>query len=216
MAVFLYPIYTLCHFFLLIWGLSLYADSHQFGLILLIAITAAIAYDNLIISLGRLIGKGKVLLKLSQPRFFCHVVLTPLSVIAAFSFCFQIHLKWATQPLALVVISLVTFLLIAAEIFTYYRKFDPRIEKFQGTLRYTNAAYKMPPIPSIITTVIVGILGFILWKQFESYWLMMSSIVMFLGGAVPQKIAGPVICSGVEVILILGFCLTASQIQALL
>jgi hypothetical protein len=73
----------------------------------------------------------------------------------------------------------------------------------------------MPPIPSIITTIIIGILGFILWKQFDSYWLMIGSIVMFLGGAIPQKVAGPVVCSGVEVILILGFCLTASQIQSL-
>lgn len=215
MAVFLYPIYTLCHIFLLIWAHYLYADSHQFGLIVLIAITAAIAYDNLIISLGRLIGKGKMLLQLSQPRFFCHVVLTPLSVIAAFSFCFQVQLEWATQPLAVVLISLVTISLIAAEILTYYRNFEPKIDKFQGTVRYTNSAYKMPPIPSIITTIIIGILGFILWKQFDSYWLMIGSIVMFLGGAIPQKVAGPVVCSGVEVILILGFCLTASQIQSL-
>ncbi len=35
---------------------------------------------------------------------------------------------------------------------------------------------------------------------------------MFIGGAIPQKIAGPVICSGVEVALIAGFCLTATQV----
>lgn len=214
MALFLYPLYTLCHILLLIWVHYLYADSHQFGLILLIAIITAIAYDNLIISLGRFIGKGKVLLTLSHPRFFCHVVLTPLSLVPAFNFCFQSNLNWATQPLSVAIISLVSISLIAAEILTYYKKFEPSVEKFQGTLRYTNGAYKMLPIPSIITTIIIGILGFILWKQTDSYWLMISSIVMFLGGAIPQKIAGPVVCSGVEVILILGFCLTASQIQS--
>ncbi|OIP71437.1 MAG: hypothetical protein AUK48_12425 [Oscillatoriales cyanobacterium CG2_30_44_21] len=214
MAVFLYPLYTLCHLLLLVWIISLYADSHQFGLLVLVAITTAIAYDNLIISLGQMIGTGNVLLRLSQPRFFCHVVLTPLSVIAAFSFCLQTQLVWAIQPFMITLISLITIALIAAEILTYYKEFEPTAENFQGTLRYTNSAYKTAPIPSIVTTIIVGILGFFLWKQFESYWLMSSSIVMVIGGAMPQKVAGPLICAGGEVILILGFCLTASQIQS--
>lgn len=214
MAIFLYTAYTLSHTFLLIWAHYLYAESHQAGLIILIAIITAIAYDNLIVSIGHWIGKGKTLLALSQPRFLGHVILTPLSIIAAYSLCFQSGLGWANQPISIFLIALVTISLIAAEILTYYEKFEPIIATFQGTVRYTNSAYKILPIPSIITTVIVGILGLVIWRQLNSPWLLISSIIMFFGGAIPQCLAGPLICSGVEVVLILGFCMTTMDIQS--
>lgn len=214
MALFLYPFYTLCHIFLLIWTHYLYNQSHQVGLIVLILVTTAIAYDNLIISIGHWIGKGKMLYILSQPRFICHVLLTPLSVLAAFSFCVQSNLEWAIEPVTSLIISLSVFSLIIAEVSTYYREFIPKAVWFQGTLRYTNSAYKTLPIPSIITTFLVGIIGLIIWQQLGSPWLLISSIVMFLGGAVPQCLAGPIVCSGVEVVLIMGFCMTAAQLQS--
>ncbi|NUN65347.1 hypothetical protein HCU40_11410 [Pseudanabaena biceps] len=216
MAMFLYPVYTVCHAFLLIWAHYLYAESHQVGLIILIAIITAIVYDNLIISIGRWIGKGKTLLTLSQPRFLGHVILTPLSIIAAYGLCFHAGLGWANQPISILLSALVALSLIAAEILTYYKKFEPKIAVFQGTIRYTNSAYKIPPIPSIITTIIVGILGVVIWYQLNSSWLLISSIIMFFGGAIPQRLAGPLICSGVEVVLILGFCMTTMQLQSVI
>jgi hypothetical protein len=72
----------------------------------------------------------------------------------------------------------------------------------------------MLPIPSIITTILVGFIGFYIWQQLGLPWLLIGSIVMFVGGAIPQCLAGPLVCSGVEVILIVGFCMTAAQIQA--
>jgi hypothetical protein len=212
-AMFLYPLYTVCHLFLLAWAHYLYSQSHQAGLVVLILVITAIAYDNLIVSVGSLIGKGKTLLKLSQPRFICHVLLTPLSVFAAFSFCLQSRLEWAFEPLSIFGVCFLVVCLIAAEILTYYKKFEPKEVWFQGTLRYTNSAYKMLPIPSIITTILVGIIGLIIWQQMGLPWLLISSIVMFLGGAIPQCVAGPIVCSGVEVFLIIGFCMTAAQLQ---
>jgi len=213
MATFLYPFYTVCHLFLLAWAHYLYYQSHQAGLIVLILVITAIAYDNLIVSVGSLIGKGKILLKLSHPRFLGHVLLTPLSILAAFSFCLQSNLEWAFQPLSIFVVCFLVISLIAAEVLTYYRKFEPKEVWFQGTLRYTNSAYKMLPIPSIITTIFVGLLGLVIWQQLDAPWLLVSSVIMFLGGAIPQCLAGPVVCSGVEVFLITGFCMTASQLQ---
>jgi hypothetical protein len=213
MAMFLYPFYTVCHVFLLVWAHYLYYQSHQAGLVVLILVITAIAYDNLIVSVGSLIGKGKTLLKLSQPRFICHVLLTPLSILAAFSFCLQSHLEWAFKPFSIFSVCFLVVSLIGAEILTYYKKFEPKEVWFQGTLRYTNSAYKMLPIPSIITTILVGMIGLIIWQQLGSPWLLISSVVMFLGGAIPQCVAGPVVCSGVEVFLIVGFCMTATQLQ---
>jgi hypothetical protein len=214
MAMFLYPLYTILHAFLLIWAFQLYSQSHELGLIVLILVISAIAYDNFIVSIGRLVGQSKKLLDLSQPRFICHVLLTPFSVFAAFSLCAQGHLEWANRPLNLFLVWTLVLVLVIAEVSTYYKKFDPKAVWFQGTLRYTNSAYKMLPIPSIITTVLVGLIGFYIWQQLSLPWLLIGSIVMFIGGAIPQYLAGPIICSGVEVILIFGFCMTAAQIQS--
>jgi hypothetical protein len=214
MAAILFPVFTFCHLIFLTWAFALYQQSHWLGLIILIVIIAAIAYDNLIVSVGRFIGEGETLLWLSQPRFAGHVLLTPLTVLASFSMCLQAKLNWALQPAAMGSIWLATITLIAAEILTYYKKFTPKAVWDRATLRYTNSAYKCLPVASIVTTILVGVVGAIIWNQMGYPWLFVSSVVMFIGGAIPQRIAGSVICSGVEVALMAGFCITATQVQA--
>lgn len=212
MASILYPVFTLCHLALLGWAFFLYHQTHKLGLIILIVIIAAIVYDNLIVSFGRWIGEGKTLLWLSHPRFIGHVILTPLSVVAAYSLCRQAGLEWALNPIALSGIWLITIGLIVLEISTYYKEFKPTPVWTESTLRYTNSAYKCLPVASILTTIVVGVLGETIWLQLSYPWLLVSSVIMFVGGAIPQKVAGPLFCSGVEVILIAGFCITATQI----
>ncbi len=212
MASILYPVFTLCHLVLFSWAFLLYQQSHKLGLVVLLVIITAIFYDNLIVSIGRWIGEGKALLWLSHPRFVGHVLLTPLSVVAAYSLCRQAGLEWALNPIALRVIWFITIGLIALEIVTYYKEFKPTPVWTKSTLRYTNSAYKCLPIASILTTIVVGVLGETIWLQLSYPWLFVSSTIMFIGGAIPQKVAGPLFCSGVEVILIAGFCITAAQI----
>jgi hypothetical protein len=214
MAAILYPIYTVCLLLLLGWSYSLYQNSHELGLVILMLIMIAIAYDNLIVSIGRWVGQGEMLLTLSHPRFMSHVLLTPLSVMAAFRLCFQGGVSWALSPSSCLSTWVAVIFLIAAEVFLYYRKFEPSPAWFDGTLRYTNSAYKIPPIASIATTILVGVLGCLFWQQSGNPWLLVSSIIMFLGGAVPQCAVGPVVCSGSEVVLMTGFCMTAAHLQA--
>lgn len=214
MAAVLYPVYTVYLLLLLGWSCSLYQHSHDVGLFVLVLLIIAITYDNLIVSIGRWIGPGGVLLNLSHPRFIGHVLLTPLSIVAAFKLCSQDGMEWALSPASCQSAWLTVGVLITAETLSYYRKFEPIPAWFQGTLRYTNSAYKIPPIPSILTTVLVGVLGWMIWRDSGDAWLFVSSVVMFLGGAVPQCIAGPVVCSGAEVVLMTGFCMTAANLQS--
>jgi hypothetical protein len=214
MAAFLYPVYTVFLVLLLGWSFSLYQHSHDVGLFVLVLIIVAITYDNLIVSIGRWVGQGGILLNLSHPRFIGHVLLTPLSIVAAFKLCFQSGVDWALNPASCQSAWIAVGVLVTAEILSYYRKFEPIPAWFQGTLRYTNGAYKIPPIPSILTTIMVSILGWMIWRESGDAWLLGSSIVMFLGGAVPQCVAGPVVCSGAEVVLMTGFCMTAANLQS--
>ncbi len=214
MAAVLYPFYTAVMCVLLGWVVCLYQTSqHQLGLIFLMMIIAAIIYDNLLISVGRWVESKEMLLRLSHPRFLGHVILTPFSVAVAYALCQQGNLPWAIAPSSGLGVFFVTLILIITELLTYYRKFQPTTVLFQGTLRYTNSGYKMPPYPSIVTTILVGALGYYLWQQLSYPWLLVGSVVMFVGGAIPQKLVGPTVCSGVEVILMTSFCITAETLE---
>ena len=214
MAVFWYSLFTFATLALLPWGLNLHSQVHCLELTLLVIITIAIVYDNAIVSLGHLIGKGNILLWLSQPRFFLHVVLTPFSVLVALCQSERAGILLTSSPTLKLIAWLLTIALIVSDLFRYYQKFNPIPVWFQGTLRYTNASVSHPPIPAMITIVLVGIIGILIWHQAQWPWLFISSLVMFIGGAIPFSLVGPTVCSGVEVFLLIGFLATEAFVQS--
>lgn len=215
MAVFWYSLFTLATLALLPWGLYLNSQVHCLELTLLVGIAIAIVYDNTIISLGHLIGQGNILLWLSQPRFFMHVVLTPFSVLVALCQSQRLGIFWASSPTLKLLAWLLTIALIIGDFCRYYQDFNPVPVWFQGTLRYTNASVRHPPIPAMITILLIGIIGAFIWYQAQWPWLLISSLIMFIGSAVPFRLVGPAMCSGVEVFLMVGFLATETFVQTI-
>ncbi|NJM00253.1 MAG: hypothetical protein HC924_16305 [Synechococcaceae cyanobacterium SM2_3_2] len=70
MSTVLYPIFTAINGILLPIGFWIYSQTQSFEMLLLLVLMAGITYDNLIISIGRWLGEGNLLLWISQPRFF--------------------------------------------------------------------------------------------------------------------------------------------------
>ncbi len=100
------------------------------------------------------------------------------------------------------------------DLLTYYRDFDPVPVQFQGTLRYSNTAAMVPPIPAIVTVVVIGLIGALMWAQVAWPWLFVCAVVTFLGSAVPPRWVGPLLSSGTEIVLMVGLWLTEAHIQA--
>ncbi|MDJ0742897.1 MAG: hypothetical protein QNJ32_05990 [Xenococcaceae cyanobacterium MO_167.B27] len=215
MAVFWYSLFTFATLALLPWGLYLYTQAPCLELTLLIFIAIAVIYDNAIITMGHLIGKGNILLWLSQPRFFLHVILTPFSVLVALCQSQQAGVSWTSSPTLKLIAWLLTLTLILGDLFRYYKDFNPIPVWFQGTLRYTNAAASNPPIPAMITIFLVGMIGIFIWYQVHWPWLFISSLVMFTGSAIPFRLVGPAMCSGVKVFLMVGFWATEAFVQTI-
>lgn len=213
MSMVLYPIFTVVNGILLPIGLWIYSQTQSFEMLILLVLMVGITYDNLIISIGRWLGEGKLLLWISQPRFFLHISLTPLTTLAALYQCKHLGVTWGSSPLALLSLWGLSLGLIIFDLDTYYRDFNPVPIFEQGTLRYTNASAMTPPLPAVITVLLVLGIGALVWLETGWAWLCLAALVMLIGSAIPPKWAGPALGSGSELMLMIGFWATEIHLQ---
>ncbi|NJN43339.1 MAG: hypothetical protein HC806_00410 [Anaerolineae bacterium] len=211
MAAILYPIYTLAHLWLFLRLLRLRrrADGRMVGALILQVVILGLIYDSLIISIGRWLGEGELLLRLNEGRFLVHAVFTPLLMVTTLYFANRGEVQIAKNRFSVVVVWLAGFSLIGFGLVTeFVLQSDFIPSEFMGTLRYVHAN-SILPFPSILTIIVIVILGALIWRKMKWPWVFLGGLVMFIGSAVPTSIVGPVVGSGVEVFLI--GCLVATE-----
>ncbi|MGF1577020.1 MAG: hypothetical protein ACFCU9_14010 [Cyanophyceae cyanobacterium] len=71
-----------------------------------------------------------------------------------------------------------------------------------------------PPIPAVITVLLVLAIGSLIWLETGWAWLCLSALVMLIGSAIPSKLVGPAMGSGAELILMIGFWATEIYLQS--
>lgn len=227
----LYPVFTLAHVLLLIWGLRLYQRSKSWGLLFVILITVGLIYDNLIIAIGSAIGVGSLLETLSLPRYIIHAGLTPLLFMAAYEIASRAGVDWLNNKTRHSVAWAITLVLIVMGfgMGVISAHFKPAC--YDGTLRYaervseaqlcSNVQYTetelnergLPPIAAILTIVLVGIFSILIGRKTGWWWLLAGAIIMFVGAAIPVSRFGPAIGSGVEIVLIAAMLFTERHLQ---
>lgn len=211
MTAILYPLYALAQAALLAWGVRLWPRSRSLALGLLLLVGAALVYDNLIIASGRLLGEGPLLHALNWPRFLFHALFTPLLLVTAVYQAGRGGVGWAASQIGqiaawVVALSLITFGVIHDLVGL---SLSPTV--YGGTLRYA-AAGSGPPIPAIITIVIIIVVGIFVWRQLRWPWMFAGALVMFIGAAVPTSLVGPAVGSGVEIALLAGLLATEQKV----
>lgn len=212
MAELLYILYTLAHIALLIWGIRLWQNSRKLYLFLILLPIMGLVYDNAIIAVGRFIGEGALLQSLNQGRFLLHVIITPILIAASVALAGQAGVGWAKKRVAHVLFGLLTLALILFGLSSYVQ-FRYESEWFGNTLRYVDTAVAGPPIPSIITIIVIMIIGLFIWRAMRWPWLFVGGLIMFIGSAIPPSIVGPIVGSGAEVILLASLLATEWRIQ---
>lgn len=136
---------------------------------LLALIAAALCWDNLIIAAGSSIGAGDLLRTLSIPRYVAHAVLTPLLIIVAFGVAGLRRRAW---------VWILAVVLIALGVWTDLVNMSLEVREYGGTLRYAYA-HATPPIPSIVTVVVLIGAGVVLWRRAGVPWLCLGALAMF-------------------------------------
>ena len=215
MAAILYPIFTIAQLLLFfrLWKLRRGSGKRVAGVLILQVVLFSLIYDNLIISVGGLLGEGDLLERLNLGRFVLRAVFTPLLMVTVVEFAARGSVKWAKNFISRIIIGFATVSLMGLGIFlNVFASSELVPESFSGTLRYAQIP-AAPPIPTILTILVVIIFGALIWRAVKWPWVFAGGLIMFIGSAVPISLVGPVVNSGVEVLLMWSLIATANRLD---
>ncbi|WP_106399936.1 hypothetical protein [Actinocorallia populi] len=157
--------------------------------LVVVLICLGLAYDNFAIAAGRPLGFGGTLEAVSAPRFWIHALLTPLLIVAGGLMAARLGVRWAASRPVAIAGGVLVVVLIAIGVFEDVLELELAPETHEDLLRYTNEGTAGPPIPAIVTILVLLALGVAIWRTAGSPWLCLGSIAMFaaaaLGGSRP-------------------------------
>ncbi|WP_226645014.1 phospholipid phosphatase [Mesobacillus subterraneus] len=215
MDPYIYGLYSLAYMFLFLWGLKL---SIKYGfftwLNVLLLVTFGLIYDNLVLSLGSMIGEGPILKGLNVMRYWFHAFFTPLLIIFSWSAIIRkkgIH--WLNERTGFLATGIFTIAMIIAELMqnTIGLKLEP--SRNYGVLSYEAAGSHGPPIMIIGVTFALLLAGFILWKKLQWKWMAVGVILMGIGSAVPIPLGSDAATNGFELILLISLWATKAFLE---
>lgn len=211
MLTVLYIVFVAAFAYLTWQSVGVYQSKRSSYALLLLIVLAGLAYDVLIIFLGRFIGEGDLLKTLNAGRYLVHGLATPAMIIFGFGVLRNAGVQWAQSRTTHIVICVVVTLLIALGVYEDVFALDLQTKTVMDTLRYTNeGGMKGPPIPAMLTIVFLIVAGISLWRKTGWWWLAAGSIFMFIAAGAGM---GDMFYIGNlgEVVLGLGNVLTARK-----
>jgi hypothetical protein len=217
MLTLFYPILTLIHIALLAWAFVFAQPTFAFVALVIVQLT--VIYDNAIVSLGIRLPHGSLLEFLNRGRFLLHATCTALLLFPALE---QTHL---THLNLFAVFSSLIFAGIGLTTSVINKQLIPICQ--QGIKRYALSvneqtrcpdvdytpaqlqAKALPPIQSILTVLVILIIGIYAAITQAQYNLLIASLVMLIAGGLPPKKFGVIPQALSEVVmlavLIVGF-----------
>lgn len=181
MLTILYIVFVAAFAYLTWQSVGIYQSKRSSYALLLLIVLAGLAYDVLIILLGRFIGEGDLLKTLNAGRYLVHGLATPAMIIFGFGVLKNAGAKWAQSRTTHIVVCVVTTLLIVLGVYEDVFALDLQTKTVMDTLRYTNeGGMKGPPIPAMLTIVFLIVAGISLWRKTGWWWLAAGAIFMFI------------------------------------
>ncbi len=169
------------HIAVLTWGARRLRDSWTSYALFIVGVTAALAFDNFVLGLGGFLEEGPVLEFLNGGRFWTHALLTPTMMVAALGMLRMTGVAFARTRSAFVVGGLFSgsLVLLGTWVDIVNLELEPVAE--YGITRYVNAFELMPgpPIPALLTIIVVIVAGVILWRRSAFAWLALGGLTMF-------------------------------------
>ncbi|MFW0789168.1 hypothetical protein [Gordonia sp. CPCC 205333] len=152
---------------------------------LTVVVSLGLAYDNVVVAIGPLIDYGDVLSAINVPRFWLHVFTLPLLIIVGGLLVARLGVGWLTTRAAIVVDSVMVASLVVIGVIGELTPLDLVESDAGGATRYVNDAMYGPPIPAIVTIIVLIGLGALAWRAAGWPWLLVGALVMFAAAAVP-------------------------------
>jgi hypothetical protein len=231
MSTVLHPLFVLIHLALAAWGFLLWQRGRKLGTLLVVITAASLAYDNLILTLGTSIGVGSTLETLSVPRYLLHAIFTPMLAYVAYELAGMGGVAWAQVARNRNIIIGLVVALIGVGMVQGVLGMHLKPACHDGILRYAERvtdnqvcegvvyaegelnARGLPPIASIVTIIIVAVLGFLLGRKAGVWWLLVGAVVMFVTAMVPASRFGLWIGNSGEIALLASLLFVTHLLQ---
>lgn len=211
MSILLYTLYTLLYLILLIWGGRLWRRTHRISTALFLAVTFGVFYDNLILALGNFFGAGELLWALSLPRFVMHQLVLPWLILGVIDLARQAGQGWAQPRGVRWGGALLSALVMAAGIATRLANLTLTPEVMDGVVRYVAAGVSGPPIVSIISIGLSGVIGIAFWRYNAWPWITVAVVLAFIGESIPDEAWRRAVGSAFEVVFMAVLFLTQQR-----
>lgn len=212
-------IYPLTHFSLALiewvlvgWAIRLWQQSTSLAMIVLPIVLVSISYDNLILSIGSLIGEGELLKTLCMLRFLLHYLVVPLFIVIGVELAHRAGAGWANR-LVRVLSWVIALGLTAIDVTTHYIGLELVPIEFAGILRYHVANLSGPPIITILVNLFVLLIGIGIWFRLKWLWLFVGTLVCLIGNAMPSYVVGTLAGSYSELVMAISLLLTEKRTQ---
>ncbi len=180
MTTFLFIVAGAIQLYLLFVLVKQYKQSRSPYLTFPILVTAALVADNWIVGFGKFIGEGSFLMFLNSIRFITHAVFTSFGMIFAFGILKRIGVGFAQNKTVHAAVCVFATIVTTLGIYMDVYKLQLLFKEENGTMRYVNDGFHLPPIPAIITIIFFTIVGIIIWVKTKSPWVFAGSLIMFI------------------------------------
>ena len=202
MSNILYPVYTAAHLALAAWGALLWRRTRRIGTLLIVLVALGVAYDNLILSLGNVLGVGPLLLGLSIPRFVLHQLILPWLIYAAYEQARVAGHQWAVHRASGWIALAATLVVVAFGVLTRVIPLELEAAVMDGVTRYVAVGTVGPPLVSILSIGFVGVVGLLLWRRNRWPWEFLATLLVLVGEGVPIEWVRRILGSGFEVLFL--------------
>ncbi|GGA68023.1 hypothetical protein GCM10011490_18170 [Pseudoclavibacter endophyticus] len=203
MDTILFFAYAAAYLALLAWGLTLAARGRWWTPANLpVLVIAGLVYDNIVLATGAYIGEGALLEGLNLARYWIHALVTPLLAIFAWHVVARSGVAWARTRWAGVVATAAAVALMALEL-THVVGIELTAEREHGVLSYSAAeAAGGPPLMVLLVTVTLLVAAFFVWRRQKWIWLLVGTLLMVIGSAVPLPVDSGAVTNAFELILL--------------
>ncbi|MEV4416540.1 hypothetical protein [Catellatospora sp. NPDC049609] len=153
------------------------------GAPLVAVVCVGLAYDCAAIAVGPVLGFGSALHAVNQPRYWIHAVLTPLMILAVMDLAARAGVVSLARRPVRIGLGALTAVLVALGVASDVVALRLAPETYADTLRYVNDAAEGPPVPAIVTILVLIGIGAALWRRAGVPWLCLGSVAMFVAAA---------------------------------
>lgn len=203
-----YVLMIVCHLAILIYSFT-HIKSNSWRIWLLRLLSAGVLLDNTTLLLSPQLLGTDLYMFLNRVRFAAHGLVLPFLTLFGLSILKESDIKLASNKIFIALCAIVTlgslYFGITHDVFNL--QLGEKVG--MGYTRLADVGGSLPPIGTIVTNLLVMIMGIVLWRKAGWKWLFFGSLFIFvLNAATGAKEFGFMVGNAAEVVFVLSLYMT--------